>query len=122
MQIGYFNTAEFESRDGKPSPYGETVVHRELIVRLNAIRAAFGRPIIVTSGYRSPEHNKHVGGVKNSTHVLGIAADIQPKDLNDLDELYNLVEKFNKNGGIGRYNDFIHVDVRGVAARWDKRK
>lgn len=122
MQIGYFNTAEFESRDGKPSPFGETVVHRELIVRLNAIRAAFGKPIMVTSGYRSPEHNQRVGGVKNSFHVQGLAADIQPKDLNDLDELYTLVEKFNKNGGIGRYNDFIHIDVRGVAARWDKRK
>lgn len=122
MQIGHFNTAEFESRDGKPSPYGETVVKPELIVRLNAIRTAFGKPIIVTSGYRSPEHNKVVGGVKNSTHVQGIAADIQPKNLTDLDELYTLVEKFNKDGGIGRYNDFIHVDVRGVAARWDKRK
>lgn len=121
MQIGYFNTKEFESKDGQPSPYGETVVRRELIVRLNAIRAAFGKPIIVTSGYRSPEHNKHVGGVKNSTHVQGIAADIQPKDLNDLDALFEIVQKFNQKGGIGRYDDFIHVDVRGESARWDKR-
>lgn len=121
MQIGYFNTAEFESRDGKPSPYGETVVHRELIVRLNAIRIRFGKPIIVNSGYRSPDHNKAVGGVKNSTHVQGIAADIRPEDLKDLTELQKIADELNPHGGVGFYNTFVHVDVRGEKSRWDNR-
>lgn len=121
MQIGYFNTAEFESRDGKPSPYGETVVHRELIVRLNAIRSRFGKPIIVNSGYRSPDHNKAVGGVKNSFHVQGLAADIRPEDLKDMPELQKIADELNPHGGVGFYNTFVHVDVRGEKSRWNNR-
>lgn len=121
MKIGYFDTKEFESKDGQPSPYGDTVVHRELIVRLNAIRSRFKKPIIVNSGYRSPEHNKAVGGVKNSTHVQGIAADIRPEDLKDLPELQKIADELNPHGGVGFYNTFVHVDVRGEKSRWDNR-
>ena len=66
MKIGFFDTKEFESKDGKQSPFDDTVVKRDLIVKLNAIRSRYGKPIVVTSGYRSPEHNATVGGVKNS--------------------------------------------------------
>lgn len=121
MQIGYFNTKEFESKDGAPSPYGETVVHRELIVRLNAIRSRFKKPIIVNSGYRSPDHNKAVGGVKNSFHVQGLAADIRPEDLKDLPELQKIADELNPHGGVGFYKTFVHVDVRGEKSRWDNR-
>lgn len=121
MQIGYFNTKEFESKDGHPSPYGETVVAKELIVRLNAIRIRFGKPIIVNSGYRSPEHNAKVGGVKNSFHTQGLAADIRPEDLKDLPELQKIADELNPHGGVGFYNTFVHVDVRGKKSRWDNR-
>lgn len=128
MKIGYFDTKEFESKDGQPSPYGETVVHRELIVRLNAIRSRFKKPIIVNSGYRSPEHNKAVGGVKNSTHVQGIAADIRPEYKEDekefkedLEALRKIADELNPHGGVGFYNTFVHVDVRGEKSRWDER-
>lgn len=121
MQIGYFNTKEFESKDGQPSPYGEAVVRRELIVRLNAIRSRFKKPIIVNSGYRSPEHNKAIGGVKNSFHVQGLAADIRPEDLKDLPELQKIADELNPHGGVGFYNTFVHVDVRGEKSRWDNR-
>ena len=90
---------------------------------LNAIRSRYGRPIVVTSGYRSPEHNKAVGGVANSQHVLGTAADIKPLDENmsDLPELQAICDEMNANGGVGFYNSFVHVDVRGERARWDNR-
>ena len=40
---------------------------------------SLGTPAIrVSSGYRSPELNKAVGGVKNSSHIEGYAADLQP--------------------------------------------
>ena len=122
MKIEFFDTKEFESKDGKPSPYGETVVAKELIVRLNAIRSRFGKPIIVNSAYRSPEHNKAVGGVSNSQPVLGTAADIRPEDLKDLPELQKICDEMNPHGGVGLYNTFVHVDVRGEKARWDNRK
>lgn len=60
----------------------------ETITLLESIRAEWGKycerhkienpAIRVTSGYRSPELNKAVGGVKNSAHVEGYAADLQP--------------------------------------------
>mgnify|MGYP002743500235 FL=1 len=60
----------------------------EVITLLECIRAEWaeycerhdlGTPAIrITSGYRSPELNKAVGGVKNSAHVAGYAADLQP--------------------------------------------
>ena len=81
----------------------------------------FGKPIIVNSGYRSPEHNAAVGGVPNSQHVLGTAADIRPEDLNDLPELQEICNEMNARGGVGFYNTFVHVDVRGERARWDNR-
>ena len=123
MKIGYFDTKEFESKDGKPSPFDETVVKRELIVLLNAIRSRYGKPIVVTSGYRSPEHNEAVGGVKNSYHTLGLAADIRPLNENrsDVSLLQGICDEMNPHGGVGFYDTFCHVDIRGERARWDNR-
>lgn len=123
MRIGFFDTKEFESKDGKPSPFDDTVVKRELIVMLNAIRSRYGRPIVVNSGYRSPEHNAAIGGVSNSQHVLGTAADVRPLNANmsDLPELQAICDEMNPHGGVGFYDTFVHVDVRGERARWDNR-
>lgn len=41
-----------------------------------AIRNAWGRPVYITSGVRSPEHNIEVGGAPNSSHLRGLAVDI----------------------------------------------
>lgn len=43
---------------------------------LEQIRALVGKPVIVSSGYRSPAVNKAVGGSKSSAHMKGLAADI----------------------------------------------
>lgn len=54
----------------------EEKIIRELVRRLlDPLRLAYGKPIWITSGYRSPELNKRVGGVWNSQHVKGEAAD-----------------------------------------------
>ena len=47
---------------------------------LEPAREAIGCPIIINSGYRNPRVNSFVGGVRNSQHMLGQAADIRPKD------------------------------------------
>lgn len=44
---------------------------------LDPLREAFGKPIYVTSGYRCPRLNAAVGGVANSNHMKGLAADIR---------------------------------------------
>ena len=47
---------------------------------LEPAREAIGCPIIINSGFRNPHVNTLVGGVKNSQHLVGQAADIRPKD------------------------------------------
>lgn len=46
---------------------------------LQPLREFLGQPVIITSGFRSKSLNKHVGGVSNSKHLQGFAADIHVK-------------------------------------------
>ena len=50
------------------------------LMLLEPAREAIGCPIIINSGFRNPRVNTLVGGVKNSQHLIGQAADIRPKD------------------------------------------
>lgn len=65
-----------------------------LMEYLDGIREEFGEAIKVTSGFRSWSVNKEVGGVKNSQHLAGQAADIVPaKNPERLRELFDLIRK-----------------------------
>jgi zinc D-Ala-D-Ala carboxypeptidase len=57
---------------------------KHLAERMEAVRAIFNRPIEITSAYRNPEVNRAVGGVENSAHALGHAADFHVDGLDDL--------------------------------------
>lgn len=80
---------------------------------LNYIRERFGAPIIVNSAYRTEAVNKQVGGSKRSLHKKGLAADIRPKDLSSLGDLWNLLQseqsKRNCYTELIKYETFIHV-------------
>lgn len=126
MKMGYFDTKEFACKDGSHSSWYHKHgmdVNPQLVELMNKIREQFGRPIVVTSGYRSEAHNEAVGGVKNSLHVLGQACDFKPlhKDMEYLNELQWIALKLNPNGGVGLYDGWCHVDIRGYQARWDNR-
>ena len=54
---------------------------------LEPIREHFGRPVVVNSGYRSPNVNRAIGGASTSQHCKGEAADIEVPGL-DNQELY----------------------------------
>ncbi len=88
---------------------------------LDAIRERVGGPVYLTSAYRCPAHNAAVGGVPNSYHTQGIAADVLVPDGMTVDELAQIAEECGADG-IGRYygQGFVHVDTRGYAARWDE--
>lgn len=58
---------------------------------LDPLREAWGKPIYVNSGYRSPALNKAVGGAKNSHHMLAMAADITAGNQTDNRKLFQLV-------------------------------
>ena len=87
MRNSYFNLKEFE-RSSVADKYNidntipkELIPHiEELIDFLNPIREAWGKPIIVTSGYRCNELNKKVGGVSNSAHTIGYGVDLVSGD------------------------------------------
>lgn len=94
------------------------IVSNHLITLLELIRAEFMQPVHINSGYRCKEHNDHVGGTKNSKHLLGIAADfhiigISPEDIYDFINM-----TFPKCYGVGLYDEWVHVDVRPERARW----
>lgn len=51
---------------------------------LQVIRDAFGKPLVISSGYRCPALNKAVGGSPTSSHVYGFAVDFKPEDMKDM--------------------------------------
>lgn len=64
--------------DNTPSPEIRAKLEALIVNCLDPIRRIYGRPIIVSSGYRCPELNALVGGVSNSQHTKGEAADLVP--------------------------------------------
>lgn len=82
---------------------------------LNFLREKFGKPIYINSAYRTPSVNKHVGGAKRSLHLQGRAADIRPKDLQDLEQLWSIVCSYDKEYGCLsekiKYPTFIHIAI-----------
>ena len=122
MKYGFFDEKELQSpNDPHKSPFTH-VVRDELLNLLNRIRREWGKPVIVNSGYRSPEYNAAIkGAVTNSYHTKGMAADIRPDDPSLISEFQDLCLELNKDGGVGLYDGFVHVDVRGHHAYWDYR-
>jgi len=99
---------------------GELRIETGLIDALEQLRSLADREIIVHDGYRCPAHNQAVGGVTNSEHTRGMAADIAIPGLS-LQQMYELALQVPTflNGGIGVYDGgFLHVDIRPHQARW----
>ena len=60
---------------------------------LDPLREWYGKPIYVNSGYRCPELNKVVGGVENSYHVSGCAADIDARSYEENKKLFDYIRE-----------------------------
>jgi uncharacterized protein YcbK (DUF882 family) len=121
-----FNLNEFASKDGADMP-PEVFKNVVLVAKnLQVLRDFVGQPIKVNSGYRSPAHNKSIGGASRSQHVKGKAADIVIKGHKPQVVAEIIIELIKagkmSQGGIGVYNTFTHYDIRGTAARWSNVK
>ena len=111
-----FTVAEFACNDGSDP----VLIDSNLVTLLQKIRDKFG-PVTITSGYRTPAYNKKVGGVSNSQHVKGTAADIVVPAATP-EQVAQYAEYLQPStGGIGLYTTFTHVDVRANRSRWDNR-
>lgn len=97
----------------------ENGMDEKLLQVLDAIRESVGGPVSLSCAYRCPKHNAEVGGVPDSQHVQGCAADVLVPDGMSVNELAAIAEQCGADG-IGKYYDslFVHVDTRGYAARW----
>jgi uncharacterized protein YcbK (DUF882 family) len=113
-----FSEREFACK-GQDCCDGMTMLNFELIGVLQRLRNHFDDSVTITSSYRCPIHNKRVGGVSNSQHMLGTAADIQVKYISPMNVAAYLDELYPNTYGIGTYNTFTHIDVRTTKARWN---
>lgn len=109
-----FSSSEFECPHCHQSPMDPL-----LISILQIIRDHVKLPIVVNSGYRCPEHNKRVGGVANSQHIFGKAADIyvegwSNKQLLDVIRSLTVAKKIYVGYAyiIKNSNRAVHIDVR----------
>ncbi len=96
---------------------GKLLVNEDALNRLQELRVTLGKPLIVNSAYRSPEHNTKVGGAKASKHLEGTAFDISMANHDPA----SFIAAARKAGfkGIGTYprSNFIHIDT-GPARSW----
>lgn len=116
-----FKVRELRCKDGTDT----VMVDEALMLLLQCIREHFGKPVTITSGYRTAAHNTKVGGAKSSQHLLGRAADIRVQGTS-VEDVAAYAERLMPDwGGVGRYpvktgraTGWVHVDTRADKARW----
>lgn len=117
-ELVYSPTAERLKLDNTPNEKEISYLTRLAKEVLQPIRDKWGKPIVITSGFRSEKVNKAVGGVKNSQHRLGQAADIKIGSREQNKTLFNFIlDMINKKEItvgqlIDEYNySWIHVSL-----------
>jgi len=108
---------ELACKDGTPYPaeWRETRAV-DLAHAFERVRAACGgHPLTVLSAYRSPAHNRAIGGAPKSQHVEGRAVDVRPPAGMAV-ETFAMLIKANAAAwgirGVGVYRTFVHLDTR----------
>ena len=117
----HFRVREFRCRDGSDPIF----VDDALVSILQKIREHFGKPLTITSAYRTPAHNKTSGGAAYSQHLYGRAADFKVAGIApDVVAAY-AEQLLPDRGGIGVYppkagrpNGWVHIDTRPEKSRW----
>lgn len=110
----WFRVKEFACKDGSPVVF----IDEHLVSILDILRSEIRKPVIITSGYRTPEWNKKCNGAKYSFHMRGMAADIRVNNMsakeiaNELNAIVSPDEC-----GIIVYNGWVHLDTRSSKYR-----
>lgn len=121
----HFSLSEFRSRDGAPMTPAVEANIRRLAVQLQRVRDRLGAPMRITSGYRSPEHNRRVGGAPRSLHVRGLAADIaSPAGAPVVHATIRRAIRSGavRDGGLGLYSSWVHYDLGPAGRRWRRAR
>ena len=102
----YFRIEEFDCQET-----GNNRMNPEFLEKVDELRELCGFPLVVTSGYRDPNHSIEIAKAQPGTHAQGIAADLRVEDAHHRYIL--LTTAFNMGfSGIGVAKTFIHVDTR----------
>lgn len=91
----------------------------QLVTMLKTMERHFRKPVMVTSGYRSPSYNRKVNGARKSLHMICAAADIQIDGVSK-HEIARFARNMPSRGGVGTYchTTSVHVDV-GPERDWN---
>lgn len=107
-----FCVREFACKDGTD----KILISDALVELLQAIRDRFGAPVIISSGYRTPAHDKRIGGSGSGYHTKGMAADIYISSVPPIKIAAFAQSLLGRSGGVecGAYSfgGYVHVDVR----------
>jgi len=117
--IEFYSTVHF-NRDYKRvvEPYEEYHDNiRAVAQELQKLRVYFNKPIIITSGFRTPYFNAQIKGAKNSQHLYGKAADIKINGVSTK-EILRVAKDITNFNGFGYSTSFIHLDIRDKYAEW----
>lgn len=109
-----FRVREFACSDGSDPIF----IDSELVEILQKVRTHFGSAVTITSAYRTPYHNKSVGGTTYSQHQYGRAADIKVSGVSPQKVATYITSLLPRSGGVGTYDTFVHVDTRADRSRW----
>ena len=109
----YFALSEFQCKCGRPECDAIKEPQASLVSNLDTLRGLVARPIVITSGIRCQFLNSKAGGVADSNHLTGAAADLNCADsLSRYTLLINALKLFDR---IGVGKSFVHVDVNSDA-------
>jgi hypothetical protein len=99
---------------------GKLLVNEQAPDKLQTLRDRLGKPLIVRSAYRSPEHNRAVGGATRSKHMEGAAFDIAMANHDPM--AFEAMAREVGFLGFGFYprSGFMHIDL-GPARQWGER-
>ena len=119
-EIKYFKKQEFSCKCGKYCDGYPSEIDMDMVKIADKIRAKIGKPISINSGLRCKTHNANVGGVSNSQHLLGKAADLGCPSGCTPAQMASIAEEImGDTGGIGIYPWGIHIDTRSTKSRWN---
>ena len=104
----HFKVKEFACKDGSPVVF----IDEYLVTVLEILRNKLGKPVIITSGYRTPEWNAKCRGAKYSYHMRGMAADIRVDGVTPKEIANKLNAIVPDECGIIVYNSWVHFDLR----------
>ena len=119
-EIKYFKKSEFACKCGKYCNGYPAEIDMNMVKIADEIRNRIGKPIQINSGIRCKTHNANVGGVSDSQHICGNAADLGCPSGCTPEQMASIAEEImGDTGGIGIYPWGIHIDTRSTKSRWN---